>query len=255
MNKKTYALITGVVFTVLIAGSITAGGITNAAAHDPTSSDGAVHETATYEVVITNITPGQPLTPPLLVTHAAGVDIFTVGEEASYELKQLAENGNSGPLMDSLSGVDGVFDVVAGDAPLVPANDPGSTGIGHAATYTITARSHHEYLSFASMLICTNDGFVGLDGIALPRHGEETVYGVAYDARTEANTEDFADMVPPCQAMIGISSEDGGTGASDSAVSENGVVIPHPGIAGGADLTFAHAWTDPVVKVTITLVE
>ena len=255
MNKKTYALITGVVFTVLIASSVMAGGVISAAAHDPTSSDGAVHETATYEVVITNITPGQPLTPPLLVTHTAGIDIYTVGEEASYELKQLAENGNSGPLVESLSGADGVFDVVVGDAPLVPANDPGRTGIGHTETYTITARSHHEYLSFASMLICTNDGFVGLDGIALPRHGEEIVYGAAYDARTEANTEDFVDMVPPCQALVGISSEDSGTGASDSAVSESGVVIPHPGIAGGSDLTFAHAWTDPVVKVTITLVE
>ena len=27
----------------------------------------------------------------------------------------------------------------------------------------------------------------------------------AYDAGTEMNTEDFADMVPPCQGLIGVS--------------------------------------------------
>lgn len=32
-----------------------------------------------YEVTVTNITPGQPITPPLLVTHSKDVSLFTVG--------------------------------------------------------------------------------------------------------------------------------------------------------------------------------
>ena len=33
-------------------------------------------KTKMYEVTITNLTPGQPITPPLLVTHAKDVRIF-----------------------------------------------------------------------------------------------------------------------------------------------------------------------------------
>ena len=42
-----------------------------------------------------------------------------------------------------------------------------------------------------------------------------------YDAGTELNTEDFADIVPPCQGLIGVSSEDGGTGMSDPSLAED----------------------------------
>ena len=42
----------------------------------------------------------------------------------------------------------------------------------------------------------------------------------AYDAGTETNTEDFAHLVPPCQPLVGISSDDEGVGASDPALAE-----------------------------------
>ena len=56
------------------------------------------------------------------------------------------------------------------------------------------------------MLICTNDGFTGVDGLRLPGAVGQTVVAntAAYDAGTEANTEDFGDIVPPCQAVIGV---------------------------------------------------
>ncbi len=119
---------------------------------------------------------------------------------------------------------------------------------------TITATKKEGFLSFASMLICTNDGFTGLDSLSLPRgKGKSTtVFTAAYDARTEDNTEDFADMVPPCQGLIGVSSPDSGTGMSDPALAEIGIAIPHPGIIGGEDLLpSVHGWSDPVTKVVI----
>lgn len=208
-------------------------------------------KTATFEVTVTNITPGQPITPPLLVTHAKGMGFFAVGQEASEHMQQLAENGNAEPLVQDIAGADGVFDVVQGSAPLAPANDPGGTGLAHSETFTITADGSHRYLSFASMLVCTNDGFAGVDGIRLPYYHEKTAYAKAYDARTEMNTEDFADLVPPCQGAIGISSDDEGTGASNPAIAEDGIIIPHPGIMGGGDLTSVHMWGNPVVKIDI----
>ncbi len=205
----------------------------------------------TYKVTISNLTPGQPFTPPVLVTHSDKTGIFTVGEAASSDIQEIAENGNSAPLMATL-GVDvEVHEVVAGGVPLVPANNPGKTGFASSETFMITTKGKAKFLSFASMLICTNDGFTGLDSIKLPKK-KMTVFSVAYDARTETNTEDFADMVPPCQGLIGVSSGDSGTGMTDPMLAEDGIIIPHVGIIGGDDLLpEVHGWSDPVAKIEI----
>lgn len=214
---------------------------------EPARSEGG----KTYRVTITNLTAGQPFSPPALVTHTKRTSIFTVGEPSSEQIQAIAENGNSGPLLTALGEDVYVHQVVAGMAPLVPANDPGGTGLGSSATFKITTHGRARYLSFASMLICTNDGFTGLDSTTLPRH-KKTVYSVAYDARSETNTEDFADIVPPCQGLIGVSSEDPGTGMSNPLLAENGIIIPHVGINGGIDLfPEVHGWSDPVAKIEI----
>ncbi len=208
-------------------------------------------KTKMYEVTITNLTPGQPLTPPLLVTHSMNAGFFTVGEMAGNGIQQLAENGNAEPLVIMLQDKTGVLDIVQGTVPLVPANDPGNTGLNHSETFIVSAEGNMRYLSFASMLVCTNDGFAGIDSVRLPIN-QKTIYAEVYDARTERNTEDFVDMVPPCQGAIGITSDDEGTGISNSAIAEDGVIIPHSGIIGGEDLLEkVHAWGNPVVKIDI----
>ncbi|MGI9567307.1 MAG: spondin domain-containing protein [Nitrosopumilus sp.] len=207
----------------------------------------------TYEVTVTNLTQGQPITPPLLATHAKDAGFFAVGEQASAQLQQLAENGNAEPLATMLAGNTGVADVIQGTTPLVPANDPGETGLSHSETFTITTDGNARYLSFASMLVCTNDGVAGIDSIKLPINSK-TVYAAGYDIRTEMNTEDFADMVPPCQGAIGVlsSSDEDGTGESNPALAESGVIIPHPGITGGEDLlSDVHGWQNQAVKIQI----
>jgi len=205
----------------------------------------------TYKVTITNLTAGQPFTPPVLVTHTRRTSIFTVGEPSSKQIQAIAENGNNMPLLEALDDDTQVRHVVEGTAPLVPANDPGGTGMASSATFKITTHGRARFLSFASMLICTNDGFTGLDSIKLPNH-RKTVYSVAYDARSETNTENFADMVPPCQGLIGVSSDAPGTGMSNPTLAEKGIVIPHAGINGGFDLLpEVHGWSDPVAKIEI----
>ena len=142
----------------------------------------------TYEVTITNLTPGQAFTPPVLLTHSKKTGVFTIGEEASSEIQAIAENGNSTPLTDALVLDDDVHDVVVGTVPLVPANNPGGVSFESSETFIITARGKAKFLSFASMLICTNDGFTGVDSLRLPKK-KLTVFSMAYDARTEMNTE------------------------------------------------------------------
>lgn len=205
----------------------------------------------TYKVTITNLTAGQPFTPPVIFTHTRHTGVFAVGEAASEAIQALAENGNSTPLQMALGADVQVHQVVAGMVPLVPANNPGQTGFSSVATFEISARGSARFFSFASMLICTNDGFTGLNGVRLPSH-KKTYYSVSYDARTETNTEDFADIVPPCQGLIGVSSDDQGTGMSNPNLAEDGIIIPHVGINGGIDLfPEVHGWSDPVAKIVI----
>lgn len=204
---------------------------------------------AVYQVTISNLTTGQWLTPPVIATHRRPVHLFEVGSPASFELQEIAENGNLAPMVDALSANKHVFDVV-----VAVAGDPPPLAPGSAVTIQITAAQGAKFLSFASMLICTNDGFTGINALRLPRHvGESvTVDTAGYDAGTEINTEDFADIVPPCPALTGVPSDDPGTGVSNPALAEGGVIHHHPGIMGGNDLLpEVHGWTDPVAEVVI----
>jgi hypothetical protein len=209
---------------------------------------------ATYDVTITDLTGGQPLTPPVVAVHRAATQMFAVGQPASFALKEIAENGNLDPMISRLEADKQVADSTAAAAPLVPAGLPGSGMFGDSVTLTVTATKGAKFLSFASMLICTNDGFTGVDSLRLPRDVGDavTTRSAGYDAGTERNTEDFADIVPPCQGLVGVSSGEAGTGTSDPALAEGAVIHHHPGIAGGADLlTAVHGWTDPVAEITV----
>ena len=210
----------------------------------------------TYRVTVTNLTAGQPLTPVLLATHRANVDVFTVGSSASFGVKEIAENGNLAPLAEALGATTGVSEVFQGSMPIVPEGTPGSATFPDSVTFEISGERGARSLSWVSMLICTNDGFTGLDSLGLPRHvGDSVTVGAAgYDAGTELDTEDFADIVPPCQALIGVSSGEAGTGTSNPALAEGGVIHHHEGIQGGADLVPAiHGWDvdAPVAEVTV----
>ncbi len=197
----------------------------------------------TYTVTVENLTDGQPFTPPVVVTHSSGFDVFESGQAASSALQALAENGNADPLLTLVSGSSAVYDSEAGTAPILP---------GATATFSVDAPAG-SLVSVAMMLICTNDGFTGLDSVTLPASGSETITANAYDAGTENNTEDFADIVPPCQAVIGVTSDDDGTGETNPALAEGGVVSAHAGVQGGTDLTTAdHGWTDPVARIAVT---
>ena len=198
-----------------------------------------------YEVTIYNLTHGQPFTPPVVASHEGGIRVWRNRLPASYEVKEIAENGNIGPLVELVSGSDLVGGTYVGTAPVFP---------GESVTFTITGSRAANKLSWVSMLICTNDGFAGLDSFQLPSKlwHTRTRYVRGKDAGTEVNTEDFADIVPPCPALTGVESDDAGTGMSNPDLAEHDVIRPHPNVAGIADLLRSvHRWRGPVGKVMI----
>ena len=211
----------------------------------------------TFEVTFTNLTGGQPLTPAVAATHRGRDELFRVGDRASFGLKEIAENGNNAPMLMRLASDRDVSHVVeAPGGPLVPPGTPGDAMFGQSTTFTLRADRGAGRLSLAAMLICTNDGFTGVNSLRLPsKVGDSvTVETMGYDAGTEANTEDFADLVPPCQGLIGVTGEPG-TGESDPALAQNDVIRHHSGTTGRRDLVPAiHGWdvNAPVARITVT---
>ncbi len=175
----------------------------------------------TYRVTVTNTTDGQYFTPANFAAH--GRDrIFGYGRTASEGIQAVAENG-AVPVLDAEFAAAGYDNAVIGDAPIQH---------GQSATFEVT--TNERRFSLVTMLICTNDGFGGVNSRRLPaRMGEVTNDVIrSYDAGTEINTERNADIVPaPFCAGDGE-----GTGETNPDLAENGRIRGHRGIQGNGDL-------------------
>jgi hypothetical protein len=209
-------------------------------------------DVATYRVTIQNLSIGQPLSPPVAATHGRGIRMFKAGELASSELEALAEDGNHLELYDLFSASDQTTDVVDVGAPLTPL---GKTvgDFSDSISFEIEARPGDK-LSLASMLICSNDGFVGLGGVRLPRRGFGAYLLRGYDAGTEDNTEMSQDIVDPCSALGPFPLDGDPNGNEDAAVDSDPqqTIRRHPGIRGVGDLSiFEHGWIGPVGVIVV----
>lgn len=145
-------------------------------------------DTRKYEVTITNLTPGQSFTPQLVATHKRKVSLFETGAPAGDALERLAEAGDTAPLTEML--LENPYDVA--DVQTVP----GLLGPGQSVTVVVESSRYERFLSIAAMLIPTNDAFVAISGVALPR-SSRTVTAVVYDAGTEANDQNCLNIPGP----------------------------------------------------------
>lgn len=198
---------------------------------------------AEYEVRITNITRGQTFTPVAALTHVEGIRLFRLGSPAIGVLEAVAEEGNLAPLVTLAQGVPSVvFDVQTTGAP--PA---GFTPPGQSHTLTVRARPGAQ-LTLVAMLIPTNDAFVALNGVDLPRGFEPVTFdALAYDAGSEVNDELCASIPGPNFV------ECGGPGGGGAPVAgAEGFVHVHAGIHGIGDLTAAQRdWRNPTARVVV----
>ncbi len=206
-------------------------------------------------VEITNLTNGIYYTPLLVAKHGAQIDLFEPGMPASAHLQAMAEGGDTSGL---------IADLGAEGADIVDNPAGGLLAPGQTATATFRRGGRNNRFSIVAMLLPTNDGFVGLDSLPIPKaRGTYTYYLLGYDAGTEVNDEIInGGGMPGVPGIPADPGGNGGTGASGVTMAEhNQTVHIHRGTLGDDDPNGGlsdldrnvHHWLNPVAKVTITV--
>ena len=193
-----------------------------------------------YRISFTNLTDGQPMTPPVVAIHDTGTHLYQIGSAASTELQAIAENGNNTPMVELAASLDAVS---ASGVAFVDASAPGPFFPGETASVILQTDAANQVFSAVNMIVCTNDGFAGTDSHALPTGTESISFeALPYDAGTETNVLEADYWVPPC----------GGSG-DNLHDDENGVTGSHPGQTGTGNFDFIGA--EPVVRIDVERLE
>lgn len=189
-----------------------------------------------YAITITNITRGQILAPAAVIAHNDDYKLFDLGSPASPELAMLAEEGSAAALLSMASSLPSVYRTAVGGGVITP---------GMSQTIEIETSGKFSEISVAAMLVSTNDGFMSVRGVHAPRRGDVTVIAEAYDAGSEANSENCAFIPgPPC-----------GSHVHDPSPAE-GYVHIHAGIHGIGGLASAtYDWRGGVAQIQIKRID
>lgn len=176
---------------------------------------------------------GQALSPPVFVTHSSAYNLYTVGAAAPETIWRIAEGGDRSFLLNEVNGLVGtsVLSVAAPLASPLPQQQ--------SVSVVVQTDSSHRFLSFASMLGWTNDGFVGIRNLDLSTITSPlTISLFGFDAGSEKNNE-----------ATGFLGALGGGNARDP---EGGVITNHLGILGIAQAPTAWNWL-PGAAATLTI--
>lgn len=208
------------------------------------SDDETTETTAQFTVSVSNLTANQPMSPLAVLTHASDYSLFTLGEAASEPLEYLAEGGSNSELIALMNSNSAIEQGYSGNGLLLP----GSTD---EITITTDYQTYGQ-LSVASMLVNTNDGFIGETNIDLSQlsigESYEMVMNV-WDSGTELNDELAATIPGPAG---------GGEGFNATRDDSSDIVTFHPGVVTQDDglttsaLSANHRFLNPGAKLLIT---
>ena len=200
---------------------------------------------ATFSVTVLNLTNAQPLSPVAVIAHRDDYQFFSVGAPAGAGLQEMAEGGDNTTLLAE-----------AGANAMVIAGSSGAAPIGPGGSETVTMtvlNSQRPGLQFsvATMLVNTNDAFTGLNSLAVETMAagdSVTINGIAYDAGTEADSEQAIHIPGPAG---------GGEGFNAARDDEGDRVSMHPGVVSrddglaSSDLSEQHRFDNPVIRIRI----
>ncbi len=223
--------------SVLIALVLTAcGGNSGGTVEEPVNNE--------YQISMTNLTAGQPLSPMSVILHNQDWRAFTLGESVSTDIERIAEAGDNSALLASAEADSHVFTTQRGNGVIRPGNSD-SIIISSPASGTLS-------LSVLSMLGNTNDAITALNAadISSLEIGESVSYRIiSYDAGTEANTESLATVPGPAAGGEGFNPvrDD----VRDAIYVHAGVVTQDDGLTDSA-LTQLHRWDNPTAMITVS---
>ena len=207
------------------------------------------------EVTIQNLTQGIHYTPIIVAAHDSSISLYQLGATASPELQAMAEGGDISGLKTLLSGA---------NANIVENPAGGLLAPSMSTTAMLNTSEGNNYLSLATMLLPTNDGFVGLNSWMIPADAGTYMFFLdAYDAGTEANDEIINGGGAPGVPGIPIApaSNGGSNGSGVTSTEANQYIHVHRGNLGDDDLmggksdldNTVHRWLNPVAKVTVVV--
>ncbi len=176
-------------------------------------------------LTVKNVSPtgGLALTPFWFGLHDGSFNLFEVGGKSSAGLEAIAEDGNLAPIASELTAADS--DAIGG--AIIGTRGP--IGAGETTSQIVTGvnGATHGSLSFAAMLLPSNDAFIGTENSLQLFDSSGTFLGErtinfsgldVYDAGTEVNTERDAAFINQT--------------APNTGITENGVIMHHPGFNG-----------------------
>ena len=199
-----------------------------------------------YDVTVTNLTPNQPMSPLAVLTHNTSFDLFEIGQSASVDLEYLAEGGSNAELLALSDSDANVYQGISGNGLILS---------GEQDTVSIRVDLNQEgYISVASMLVNTNDAFVGESGLSLKSLAVGDTFTMnmnVWDSGTELNDE-LAETIPgPAGGGEGFNSDRNDT---DVVSFHSGVISQDDGLATSA-LSGNHRFLNPGARITITRTE
>ena len=214
-------------------------------------------QAAQLDVQITNLTRGSYFTPFLVAAHIEGASLFSSGSPASANLQAMAEGGDISGLAADVSAINATFVENPAGGLLAP-------GASASTSLNTDAAPDNTRLSLVAMVLPSNDGFAGLNAIAIPTSPGTYTYNVnAYDSGTEGNDEIVGSGAPgepgyPAPPPVLAASGTGGTGIDASA---EGYVHIHRNVLGDDNMTggasdivnTVHRWLNPVIRVVVTV--
>lgn len=210
-----------------------------------------------YQVIIENLAPsgGLYFTPTWTGFHDGSFDFFDAGAPASNSLEILAEQGDT-------SGLNGDFGTANGRISLTT-NEPGGPGPGlfapgSSTSFTLNLDTiDNRYLSFAAMLLPSNDAFFGNDSA--------TAYELFNGAGQFLGTQSFT--------VLGEDIWDSGTELNDTfdapfstiggtSTNTSGVVTTHAGLdnflgttlGDGNTLNLTFGDSTPIARITVAAI-
>jgi hypothetical protein len=220
-------------FSILATASLVTAGAALAQNAPPADATDAPGRGRMVRITLENLTKSQTLSPPVFVSHNdKAPPLFREGEKASFGLMRIAEEGNAGPLLSEVvtKRIGEAFGAVGSGTSVLP---------GQSRVIELEVTREFPKISGATMLVMTNDGFTGINGVdAYALREPHRMDLMAYDAGTERNNERKSHLI----AMMGTERDP-----------EDGVVKHHEGIRGDADAPAAWKFdpSKPVARLTI----